>query len=61
MIIFLLIKIDKWFSKYINQLKSIDTSEETFNLDDLPICLTYTNKRTEFINLEVRKIYLKGN
>ena len=53
-------KYDKWFSKYINQLKSIDTSQETFNLDDLPICLTYTNKRTEFINLEVRKHLFEG-
>ena len=53
-------KYDKWFSKYINQLKSIDTSQETFNLDNLPICLTYTNKRTAFINLEVRKNLFEG-
>jgi hypothetical protein len=45
-------KYDKWFANYFENLK--DKLLTQGNLEDLPICLTYTNRRTENINLGVR-------
>jgi ATP-dependent exoDNAse (exonuclease V) alpha subunit len=50
-------KFDIWFSSYIDNLKN--NFDE--NLDNLPICLTYTNKQTDYINNQVRKVIFEEN
>ena len=50
-------KFDIWFESYIEKLKN--SFDE--NLDNLPICLTYTNKQTDNINNRVRKVIFEEN
>ena len=45
-------KYEKWFNSYLVNLKE---GLSDSNLDNLPICLTYTNRQTEKINLGIRK------
>jgi archaellum biogenesis ATPase FlaH len=45
-------KYEKWFNSYLVNLKEVLSDS---NLDNLPICLTYTNRQTEKINLGIRK------
>ena len=45
-------KYEKWFNSYLVNLKE---GLSNSNLDNLPICLTYTNRQTDKINLGVRK------
>ena len=50
-------KFDIWFSSYIENLKN----NFDVNLNNLPICLTYTNKQTDYINNQVRKVIFEEN
>ncbi len=52
-------KFNKWFDSYISNLKlSLDSFE---GIENLPICLTYTNKQTEEINNKVREYIFNNN
>lgn len=52
-------KFDKWFLAYVNNLE--ESFKNNDDLNNLPICLTYTNKQTEKINLDVRKQIFGSN
>ena len=52
-------KFDKWFLKYSEDLTDSLAKEDSLN--NLPICLTYTNRQTELINNKVRKMLFPSN